>query len=86
MNLVKNVALKFHREFNRGRISLPNEFCEGRAKSVVLPETIDALRKPMLQDRNVTYREIATTIGISWTSIHLMLHKHCIACNDYYSR
>ena len=47
-------------EFNRGRISLQSEFCEGRLKSVVVPETIDAVRQLILQDRHVTYREIET--------------------------
>ena len=40
--------------------------------SVVVPETIDAVRQLILQDRNVTYREIETTLGISGTSIHSM--------------
>ena len=30
----------------------------------------------ILQDRHVTYREIETTLGISATSIHSMLHEH----------
>ena len=29
-----------------------------------------------MQDRHVTYREIETTLGISGTSIHLILHEH----------
>ena len=53
-----------------------DEFREGRPKSVVVPETIDAVRQLILQDRHVTYREIETTLGISGTSIHLILHEH----------
>ena len=30
----------------------------------------------ILQDRDVTYREIQTTLGISGTSIHSILHEH----------
>ena len=42
----------------------------------VVPETIDAVRQLILQDRHVTYREIETTLGISGTSIHSILHEH----------
>ena len=51
-------------------------FREGRPKSVVVPETINAVRLVILQDRHVTYREIETTLGISKTSIHSILHEH----------
>ena len=37
-------------EFNRGRSSLLDEFPEGRPKSIVVPETIDAVRQLILQD------------------------------------
>ena len=63
-------------EFNRGRSSLQEEFCEGYPKSVVVPKTIDAVRQLILQDRHATYREIETTLGISGTSIHSILHEH----------
>ena len=52
-------------EFNRGRSSLQDEFREGRPKSFVVPETIDAERQVILHDRHVTYHEIETTLGIS---------------------
>ena len=55
---------------NQGRNSLQDEFREGRSKLVAVPETIDAVRQLILQDRHVTYREIGTTLGISGTSIH----------------
>ena len=63
-------------EFNRGRSSLQDEFREGCSKPVVVPEIIDAGRQLILQGRHVTYREIETTLGISWTSIHSILHEH----------
>ena len=56
-------------EFNRGRRSLTDEFHEGRPKSVVVPENIDAVHELILQDRRVTYREIKASLGISGTSI-----------------
>ena len=56
--------------------SLQGEFREGRPKLVVVPETFDAVSKLILQDRHVTYHEIETTLGISETSIHSILHEH----------
>ena len=63
-------------EFNRSRSSLQDEFREGRPKSVIVPETIDAVRQLILQDHYVTYREFETTLGISGTTIHSILHEH----------
>ena len=34
------------------------------------------MRQLILQDDNVTYREIETILGISGTSMHLILHEH----------
>ena len=63
-------------ELNRGGSSIQDEFREGRSKSVVVPETIDAVHQLILQDRHVTYREVETTLVISRTSIHSILHEH----------
>ena len=60
----------------RGHSSLQDKFREGRPKSVVVPETIDAVRQLILQNRHVTYREIKTIFGISGTSIHSIFHEH----------
>ena len=62
--------------FIDGRNSLQDEFREGRPKSVVVPETIDAVPQLILQDRHVTYREIETILSISGTTIHSILHEH----------
>ena len=62
--------------FNRGHSSLQDEFREGRPKSVVVPKIIDAVRQLILQNRRVIYREIETTLSISGTSIHSILHEH----------
>ena len=67
---------RWHFEFNRGRSSLQDEFREGRPKSVVVPETIAVVRQLILQDRHLTYHEIETTLGISGTSMHSILHEH----------
>ena len=63
-------------EFSQGHSSLQDEFRECRPKSVVVPESIDVVRQLILQDRHVTYRETATTLGIGGTSIHSILHEH----------
>ena len=41
-------------EFNRGRHSLKDEVREGPAKTVVVPEHIDAVRELIMQDRHMT--------------------------------
>ena len=53
---------RWYGKFNRGRNSLQDQFREGRPKLVVVPEAIDTVRQLILQDRRVTYREIATTL------------------------
>ena len=80
MNLYQFLALKLHQglvfidwygEFNRGCSLFQDECIKGRPKSVVIPESIDAVRQLILQDCHVTYREIETTLGISgspWSS------------------
>ena len=54
---------------------------EGHRKSVVVAETIDAVRQLIMQDRYVTYHEIETSLGISGTSIHSILHEHLTVKN-----
>ena len=67
---------RWYGEFNRDRSSLQNEFREDRPKSVVVPETIDAVCQLILQDLDVTYREIETTLGLWGASIHSILHEN----------
>ena len=71
--------MKLHQEpvFIDGMLnSIEVEFRVGRPKSVVVPETIDGVRQLILQDRHVIYREVETTLGITGTSIHSILHEH----------
>ncbi|KYQ51169.1 Histone-lysine N-methyltransferase SETMAR [Trachymyrmex zeteki] len=67
---------RWYNKFNRGRRSLTDESHEGRSKSVVVSENIDAVQKLIMQDRHVTYCEIETTLGISSTNIYKILHDH----------
>ena len=51
----KTTEYHWFSEFNSARCSLKDEFKEGRPKSIVLPENIDAVHEVMKQDRHVTY-------------------------------
>ena len=57
-------------EFNCGRRPLNYELHEGRPKTAVVPENIDAVRE---QDCHVTYHAIKASFDISSTSIHSIL-------------
>jgi len=72
----KTTVYDWYSQFKFGRRSLADEFKEGRPKTVVVPETIDAVRELIMEDRRVTYREIEASLGISMTSIHKILHEH----------
>lgn len=66
----------WYNEFKRGRRSLKDESHEGRPKSAVVPENIDAVRELIADDRHVTYREIEACLNISSTSVQTILHEH----------
>lgn len=66
----------WYNEFNRGRSSLKDEARDGPPKSVVTQENIDAVRKLIEKDPNVTYRKIEASLGISRSSIQTILHEH----------
>ena len=72
-------------EFNRGRRSLKDEFREGRPKTAVVPDNIDAVCELLRQDRLVTYREIEASLGISPANIHSILHEQLTVKNDLFS-
>lgn len=72
----RTTVFRWYSEFNRGRSSLSDEYREGRPKSVVVAENIDAVKNLIMIDRHVTYREIEATLGISMTSINKILHEH----------
>ncbi|CAH1962309.1 unnamed protein product [Acanthoscelides obtectus] len=47
----------------------------GAPKTAVTQENIDAVRKPIIEDRHVTYREIEASLKISKTSIQKIVHE-----------
>ncbi|GBP97360.1 hypothetical protein EVAR_99702_1, partial [Eumeta japonica] len=72
INSLRVLEMKHHRnhcfrfsEFNRGRAMLTDEFKEGQAKLVVLPQIIDAMLELIMQDRHAVYREIQASLGIT---------------------
>ena len=78
---------RWYGEFNPGRNSIQNECREGRSKSVGVPEIIDAVCQLILQAHasHETYREIETTLFISGTSTHSILHEHLIFKKNMYA-
>lgn len=60
-------------EFNQSCRFLTDEFKGGRPKSVVVPEDINAVRKMIVQDSHVTYREISMT-SIQKNLVHVGFH------------
>ena len=76
MNLIQFLAMKLYQGpvFIDGMVNstevVQDEFREGRPKSVVVLETIDAVIQLILPDQHVICREVETTLGISGISIH----------------
>ena len=52
----RTIVYRWYAEFIPVRGSLQDEFRDDRPKSVVVSETIDAVRQLILQDRHTTYR------------------------------
>ncbi|CAH2007870.1 unnamed protein product [Acanthoscelides obtectus] len=65
---------RWYGEFKRGRVSLSEDPRVGAPKTAVTQEN-DAMRKLIIEDRHVTYREIEASLKISTTSIQKNLHE-----------
>lgn len=72
----KTMVYKWYTEFKHKRTSLKDDPREGRPKTAVVPENIDAVRNLIEEDRHMTYREIMSCLGISATSVHSILHEY----------
>ncbi|CAH1955779.1 unnamed protein product [Acanthoscelides obtectus] len=60
-----STIFRWYGEFKGGRVSLSDD----------PRENVDAVRKLIMEDRHVTYREIKASLKISKTSIQKMLHE-----------
>lgn len=72
----KTTIYRWFSEFKFGRSSLSDEFRGGRPSTSVVAKNIDAVRQMIEMDRHVTYREIASTLGIDMKQISTILHDH----------
>ncbi|CAH1977436.1 unnamed protein product [Acanthoscelides obtectus] len=68
-------------EFKRGRMSLSDDPRVGASKTAVTQENVDAVRKLIIEDRHVTYREIEASWKISKTSIQKILQQKAARVN-----
>ncbi|CAH2017335.1 unnamed protein product [Acanthoscelides obtectus] len=66
---------RWYGEFKRGQVSLSDDPRVGAPKTAVTQENVDAVRKLIIEDRRVTYREIEASLKISKTSIQKILHE-----------
>ena len=63
-------------EFRYGLAFLSKKCCEGRPKSVGIPNNIDGVHKMIEEDRHATHHEIKASHDISHTAIHSILKEH----------
>ncbi|CAH1997966.1 unnamed protein product [Acanthoscelides obtectus] len=66
---------RWYGEFKRGRVTLSDDPRMGAPKTAVTQENVDAMRKLIIEDRHVTYREIEASLKISKTSVQKILHE-----------
>ncbi|CAH1989423.1 unnamed protein product [Acanthoscelides obtectus] len=66
---------RWYGEFKRGRVSLSDDSRVGAPTTAVTQRNVDAVRKLIIEDRHVTYREIEASLKISKTSIQKILHE-----------
>ncbi|CAH1994251.1 unnamed protein product [Acanthoscelides obtectus] len=62
---------RWYGEFKRGRVSLSDEPRVGAPKTAVTQEYVDAVRKLIIEDRHVTYREIEAKLVSRWIPLLL---------------
>ncbi|CAH1965442.1 unnamed protein product [Acanthoscelides obtectus] len=66
---------RWYEEFKRERVSLSDDPRVDAPKTAVTQENVNAVRKPIIEDRHVTYREIEASLKISKFSIQKILHE-----------
>ncbi|CAH1963180.1 unnamed protein product [Acanthoscelides obtectus] len=65
---------RWYGEFKRGRVSLSEDSRVSVPKTAVTQENVDAVRKVIIEDRHVTYREIEARIVSRWIP-HLLTEE-----------
>lgn len=71
----RTMVFKWYKEFERGRSNLKDDPREGRPKTAVIQENVDAVRQLIQEDRHVTYHQIAASLGIGMTAIQTILQE-----------
>lgn len=71
----KTTIYRWYSDFKRNRVSLTDDVREGRPKSAVTQENIDAVRQMIKDDRHVTYWEIQECLGIRMSQIQIILRE-----------
>ena len=79
MNLINFLAMKLHQGSVFVDVMVNSTEVVVRSKTnfvKVVKNQLFRMRQMILQNRHVIYREIETTLGISGSSIHSILHEH----------
>ncbi|CAH1954496.1 unnamed protein product, partial [Acanthoscelides obtectus] len=71
----QSTIYRWYGDLKRGRVSLSDDSRVDVPKTAVTQENVDAVRKLIIEDRHVTYREIEASLKISKTSIQKILHE-----------
>lgn len=71
----KTTVYHWFAEFRRGRVDVSDAPREGRPRTLIVPATVDAVRKVIEADRNVTYKQIRASLGLSTKTIQTILHE-----------
>ncbi|CAH1991124.1 unnamed protein product [Acanthoscelides obtectus] len=72
---------RWYGEFKRGRVSLSDDPRVGAPKTTVTQENVDAVRKLIIEDRHVTYREIEASKMVA-TFVSKAGHIETIPLNE----
>lgn len=87
--LSKTTVYGWYAEFHRGRTSLSDQPREGRPRTSVSPEFIEAVRNMIEADRHVSYNQIRACLDIGMRSVQAILQDELAmkkVCGRWISR